>query len=1102
MRKILFVCLIFGMLVGGVSASSAYVHTVEGSNVTGVGSWTQWSGQIPEGTNAVQISGSKQRYNQHCGGHILILTDDGTITPVLASNYMAAIGMDYDFGYAVTPVIYEAEGSIRSVTGAVQVSAGQQFGVALLEDGQVTGWGKYRTNQWNSHGFYIPAGLTATYVDAGGDHCLAVTPEGTVVAWGADHAGQCGVPAGLSNVVQVAAGQIISLALKDDGSVVGWGNNGYHQLDIPEGLNAEYITAANYLCAAITTDGSVVVWGDGSYDYSQYEGYQSQYAPPDIVTNPPDGLWVNDISIGTNHIWALLSNGSIVQWGTDTYGDKVAGYRLHTGLIATSIDTYDYGDTCFAITVPPPPPPAASYTWFFPPWDHDPMPSTGEAPLTVQFADTSTGPPTYWLWDFGDGWSSKVQNPTHTFTRAGTYNVTLEVTNYRGSSQVAHTITVTPPKHPIAGFSATPTSGPAPLTVEFSDESSSDITEAWLWEFGDGFTSRAQNPAHTYIVPGTYSVILTAFNQYGSGTETKTNYITVGSGLVSSATVCGIVYDATEHTTIDDATVTIRNATGWSSTTTTLGGGYYEFENLTPGVYTVQGTRPGYASSPTYAVQAYQDTVSTQHIALTISGVSLSGVCYDAEKSTPLPNTIVTATQGSTVTKSSTNTNGTYLLDNFLPSTSITLSASHPGYSHSAITVTPTAEGPITRDLYLIPNNITHSGTAFAGLVTSSRDDQAIQGATVSATTGGGGAGNHTAFTNPTGFYLIDNLAAGQWGVSAKATKYNPSNTFTHTLEENAVTLQSFRLDPANPASISAYTPKQVRLTFLSATGSPIPELSVSAVGSSTTAGTWDWFKSLLGLDVSETNLATSTMTGVTGTDGSITFMMLESVYYTITASNPDLGISFTSNIYPKEDEYVFSVWGADAPSTNSQVSWNFDTTEVNGTHTKLAISYLDKANRTQSFRFVVSDENHVQIHAETLDNANDIEVSYVVENDPGAVVYWGFDATRITTGTETEPIRVDQFIRFSGEGENPLGFGFPQVVRHWMGVLFLICIGGALCVMYGSDTLKFAGPTIGIFTLFLKFIDWLPIGWELAIIIFVLGCLGYIRSVKDERRV
>ena len=62
--------------------------------------------------------------------------------------------------------------------------------------------------------------------------------------------------------------------------------------------------------------------------------------------------------------------------------------------------------------------------------------TNGSAPLTVQYTDTSAGSPTSWNWNFGDGQSSTVENPTHTYSEVGNYNVTLNVTNSAGSSSL------------------------------------------------------------------------------------------------------------------------------------------------------------------------------------------------------------------------------------------------------------------------------------------------------------------------------------------------------------------------------------------------------------------------------------------------------------------------------------------------------------------------------------------------------------------------------------------------------------------------------------------------------------------------------------------
>ncbi|MDZ7304357.1 MAG: phytase [candidate division KSB1 bacterium] len=155
--------------------------------------------------------------------------------------------------------------------------------------------------------------------------------------------------------------------------------------------------------------------------------------------------------------------------------------------------------------------------------------TSGCAPLHVQFTDQSSGPVKSWLWDFGDGVTSTVKNPSHTYMTAGVYTVTLTVANAAGSrSTKTKTNLISLGVIPTVKFAASPTVGNAPLTVAFTDESTGTSNSSrWLWEFGDGTTSSEQNPSHLYTTPGTYTVTLTVSNPCGAVKTNKTGYITV-----------------------------------------------------------------------------------------------------------------------------------------------------------------------------------------------------------------------------------------------------------------------------------------------------------------------------------------------------------------------------------------------------------------------------------------------------------------------------------------------------------------------------------------------------------------------------------------------
>jgi len=150
--------------------------------------------------------------------------------------------------------------------------------------------------------------------------------------------------------------------------------------------------------------------------------------------------------------------------------------------------------------------------------------------LDVDFTDASTDA-TSWLWDFGDTKTSTAQNPSHIYDSPGTYYVCLTATNDCGSDTTCDSITVVCPL-PSSSFGFKDLL----LTVDFTD-SSTDAT-SWYWTFGDGDTSTAQHPTHTYSGSGTYEVCLFATNTCGSDTTCDSVTVVITSqGYMNHATL-------------------------------------------------------------------------------------------------------------------------------------------------------------------------------------------------------------------------------------------------------------------------------------------------------------------------------------------------------------------------------------------------------------------------------------------------------------------------------------------------------------------------------------------------------------------------------------
>ncbi len=167
--------------------------------------------------------------------------------------------------------------------------------------------------------------------------------------------------------------------------------------------------------------------------------------------------------------------------------------------------------------------------------------TTGCSPVVVQFTDLSTGTPTSWYWDLGNGGNSSLKNPSTTYFAAGTYRVILTASNSNGSTKDTAYITVH--ASPTLVFTADTITACGSKTAQFNNTSTPGAGGAvnYLWDFGDGSTSTATNPSHVYTYPGSFAVSLVATNSNGcTSTLTKPNYIKVvakpAAGFVANKT--------------------------------------------------------------------------------------------------------------------------------------------------------------------------------------------------------------------------------------------------------------------------------------------------------------------------------------------------------------------------------------------------------------------------------------------------------------------------------------------------------------------------------------------------------------------------------------
>jgi alpha-tubulin suppressor-like RCC1 family protein len=238
-----------------------------------------------------------------------------------------------------------------NLTNVVQIAAGSVSTVVVRSNGSIDGWGANDDGQLESpassfaarqlavgfngramavlqdatvkawSGGWVPEGLggVAKVQLGGGCEGVALKLDGSVIGWGS----ACSIPADLGTVRDISATAGHAMALLVDGSLRCWGSNSYGQCVVPFGLNGVLgIAAGEYHSLAIRADGTVAAWGAGVTSTTTFPHYGQSMVPPTLGIDQAGGFSpVVQVSAGSLHSMALLSNGRVACWGSNAGGE-------------------------------------------------------------------------------------------------------------------------------------------------------------------------------------------------------------------------------------------------------------------------------------------------------------------------------------------------------------------------------------------------------------------------------------------------------------------------------------------------------------------------------------------------------------------------------------------------------------------------------------------------------------------------------------------------------------------------------------------------------------------------------------------------------------
>ncbi|MDD4484626.1 MAG: carboxypeptidase-like regulatory domain-containing protein [Methanoregula sp.] len=412
----------------------------------------------------------------------------------------------------------------------------------------------------------------------------------------------------------------------------------------------------------------------------------------------------------------------------------------------------------------------------------------------------------------------------------------------------------------------------------------------------------------TDYTTGTYVVLLQATDR-----DTGDEYVFAADTATVNQEVWvnGTAYNAETGAPLSGVTVTIQQLDATATNVTIEDGSYAAVTGLyTDNAISVNASATNYTHS-NFTFTPLSHGLKTVNLYLvpttpTFSGTAIGGLVYNTPYRQAVGGATVTIENDTWSATNTTNSAGYYLFEDLVEDGTYTVSSTQTGYQPSTEYTATAGNATFT------PQDIQMEGIYSLTLELRDATDHSL--IDTSLTVEAGSATN----TTTAGQTMFHNLDYGIVTVTVSGNE-NYYGTSENVLVEEDTT-ETIYLTRKTEGTPFAYPPHNVKFVVRSAFGGLVEGVTVEATGYETTMGEWSWLFDILGIDYETTQIHNQTMSGTTGSDGAIDFMMIEAIKYRVTLIKEG-EVNTTWEGYPKDDHY--EIWASDIGSAWFEHGYN-----------------------------------------------------------------------------------------------------------------------------------------------------------------------------------